>query len=485
MKDTIDVGAIGTFGLPNGCTQSAFYSGKFLGNKSLDLNANEIKVFPNTVLFAVKREIVNNEPSLVFTKYTFAKEKNSNRGGTFIGSCICFYNSYASANQIYSLLNELHLSLTENENNILNSVLQVSHSKDLKVKLPKDFEKLQQNLKPFEPVDSFGRNINPHKNFIVYSDDNGADKIVAFFENCIAYFQDNETVYFTNDREIAEFVREKNLLKIESYSEFKKEIDAIQLQREEDIKRQEILRIEELRRLEFLKKEEERKIQEQKSSDEQKRSESEQEKRFVSKRSIPNQQKIKYDDHKNLIIDYNRLLDLYTGLTQRNAAASLYSDKQKTSHSSKSKGSKSRKILFYIVIPFVCFLLLISNVYFLFFQEPKIEFKEKNIITEKPIVKKDSLNPLPNNELSQPEKKALFKNSIKDKKISELVQIIFKNNPTEIATIYGFQKHSYQENLYELNKTYFKIEKDTICINDTIDKIPSFKRNPDNQLKTK
>jgi hypothetical protein len=69
----------------------------------------------------------------------------------------------------------------------------------------------------------------------------------------------------------------------------------------------------------------------------------------------------------------------------------------------------------------------------------------------------------------------LFQNSIKGKKIGELVNIIFENNPTEILKVYSYQKDLYQNNLYKLNEKHFKIGNDTICINDSISKIPSFK----------
>ena len=485
MKDKIDIGAIGTFGLPNGCTQSGFYNGKIkTHNKSLDLNANAIKIFPNTILYVLRREIITNEPSIIFGKYSFAKEKNSNRGGTFIGSFISFYNCFANPNQTYSLLNEFHTNLIENENNILNSILQVSHSKDLQVKLPRDFEKLNENLKSLNLTEFFSRNISQNQNFAVYAEETTEDKIVKFFQNCIDFFPNSETIYFTQNKEIAEFVNEKSLLRIIRFSDFENEITSIKIKKIEEQKKLEEQKKEEQRkeeeqiRIEEQKKEEQRKIEEQKRKDLVERN------RFFSKRNPQNNKHTLFDDYRKLVNDFNKLLDLHRELekkndfldrTQNNSIVnqefSNRNDFTEVKHNSKNK-----KIFFYIIIPILCFSLLLSNLYLYFFQKPKIEYLQT--VTEISSTNNEnisSLNPIPNSEISQNDKKILFQKTIKGKKIGEIVNIIFESNPTEISKIYSFQKKDYQNNLFKFNEKYFKIENDTICINDSIVKIPSFK----------
>lgn len=148
-----------------------------------------------------------------------------------------------------------------------------------------------------------------------------------------------------------------------------------------------------------------------------------------------------------------------------------------TDHSKENKAnSKNKKMLFYIIIPFLCFLFLLSNIYLFYFQEPKIEYIQSSVEnTNSNETEIGGLNPIPNGELSQIEKKIIFKNPIKGKKISEIVNLIFENNPTEISKIYSFQKKNYQNNLFKSNEKDFKIENDTICIKDSISKIPSYK----------
>lgn len=318
MKDKIDIGTIGTFGLPNGCTQSGFYNGKLkTHNKPIDLNPNAIKIFPNTILFVLKREIISNEPSMIFGKYSFAKERNSNRGGTFVGSLISFYNCFANPNQIYSLLNEFHTDLIENENNILNSILQVKHSSELQVILPKDFEKLNENLNLLNGTEFFSNNVSQNQNFVVYSEETTEDKIVKFFQNCIDFFPHSETLYFTQSREIAEFVNEKRLLKIQSFNDFEKEIENIKIKKVEEQKRLEEQRREEQRKIEEQKRREEQKREEQRRIDEQIRKDLEERNRIFSKRNVSNNHHINFDIYKRLINDYNKLLDWYKDLEKK------------------------------------------------------------------------------------------------------------------------------------------------------------------------
>lgn len=485
MKDKIDIGAIGTFGLPNGCTQSGFYNGKIkTHNKSLDLNANAIKIFPNTILYVLRREIITNEPSIIFGKYSFAKEKNSNRGGTFIGSFISFYNCFANPNQTYSLLNEFHTNLIENETNILNSILQVSHSKDLQVKLPKDFEKLNENLNSLNVTEFFSRNISPNQNFAVYSEETTEDKIVKFFQNCIDFFPNSETIYFTQNKEIAEFVNEKSLLRIIRFSDFENEIANIKIKKIEEQKRLEEQRKEEQRKEKEQRRIEEQKNEEQRKIEEQKRKDLVERNRFYSKRNLQNNKHTLFDDYRKLVNDFNKLLDLHKELEKKNDFLDITQNNsiinQQFSNRNDFKevkhNSKNKKMFFYLIIPILCFSLLLSNVYLYFFQKPKIEYQQT--VTETSSTNNEhinSLNPIPNNEISQNDKKILFQKTIKGKKIGEIVNIIFESNPTEISKIYSFQKKDYQNNLFKVNEKYFKIKNDTICINDSIIKIPSFK----------
>ncbi len=475
MKDKIDVGAIGTFGLPNGCTQSGFYNGKIkTHNKSLDLNANAIKIFPNTILYVLRREIITNELSLIFGKYSFAKEKNSNRGGTFVGSFISFYNCISNANHICSLLNEFHTNLIKNENNILNSILQVSHSKDFQVTLPKDFEKLNENILPLDVLEFISSTISTNQNFVVYCEEATEDKIVNFFQNCSAFFPNCETIYFTHSKEIATFVKEKGLLKIIHFSDFEYEITNIKIKKTE-----------EQNRAEEQRKQVQIKQKEQAKTETSKKKHLIENNNFFSKRNPQNNNIHNLVEHnKQLVTDFNKLLTLYKDLEKKFFFSNPISNnsfiKQQAESTNDFKkvmqNSSSKKMLFYIAIPIFCFSLLLSNLFLVFFQKPKIEYVQnlKKVLNNDTIQFK-SLDPISNRALQQAEEKIVFQKIIKGKKIGEIVNLIFKNNPSEISKLFLFQKINYQNNLFKVNKKLFKIENDTVCVNGNGFKLPTFK----------
>ncbi|MGS0748630.1 hypothetical protein [Halpernia sp. GG3] len=85
MKDPIYLLAFGTFGNPNGFRQSPFIAEDpqfFKSIKTFDLNTNSIKLFPGNTLYAIRKEIVNGLKTVAYTIYTYAKEQDSDRGGT-------------------------------------------------------------------------------------------------------------------------------------------------------------------------------------------------------------------------------------------------------------------------------------------------------------------------------------------------------------------------------------------------------------------
>ena len=111
MTQNIYLIAFGTFGNPYGFRQSFIKFGNENVAKSIktfDLNTNAIKLFQNTIMYSIRKEIANGLSSIAYSKYTFAKEQNSDRGGTFIGASIFFTNEIARENLTINKLNEFH-----------------------------------------------------------------------------------------------------------------------------------------------------------------------------------------------------------------------------------------------------------------------------------------------------------------------------------------------------------------------------------------
>lgn len=434
MKYTnFDIGVFGTFGQPNGFNQASFYNGKFDKSKSLDLNSNAIKIFPNATVFAIKREIVNNEPCLIYAIYTFATEKNSSRGGTFVGSCISFYNSYTNSNQVFAMLTELHKLLITNPNNIQNATIKVEKARNFEVKIPRDFDKLNLNLEPLGSKNFFGKELHANNNFFVFDSNNSEDRIVRFFQNCTELFLNSETIYYSQNKEVAQFVHEKGLLKISTYDDFESAVEMAKIKK--------------------------------KQTEHQKNNQNTIKRQQQNNKISKNQKPEITTKTNNSNIEHKKVEEL-----QNVSENNLEEPKPKTKNYYK-------KGFFYIILPILCTLLICSNIYFAFFKTPKIvEVPVVQDTISNNIATKYELNPITNTFLTPKDKSILFKNKFKDKSISEIIDLIYKNNPTEISNIYNTQKKEYQNNLFELNKTYFKIVTDTICLNDSIEKIPSFKR---------
>ena len=153
MATNINLIAFGTFGNPNGFKQTFFIGNKELSKavKTFDLNTNAIKLFANSKLYSIRKEYVSGYNTIAYSLYTYAKEQNSDRSGTFIGSSILYVNKIAEEQITVNQLNEFHEYLIQK--NVSNDAISVNHSDNLTVLKPKDFDKIQFNLRPLENVD--------------------------------------------------------------------------------------------------------------------------------------------------------------------------------------------------------------------------------------------------------------------------------------------------------------------------------------------
>ncbi|OHT45669.1 hypothetical protein [Flavobacterium tructae] len=221
MTQNIYLLAFGTFGNPYGFRQTFFKMGNENVAKSIktfDLNTNAIKLFENSSLYAIRKESANGLNSISYSKYSFAKEKNSDRGGTFIGASILFTNEIAEENVTINKLNEFHKILVSK--NIEDKTLMVNHSDNFTVDLPQDYDKLSYNLKSFNEPSSF---YVSNSNLVVYSKIN-IDKLQHNFKKSLELLNRFDTIFFTDNEEIANFSHSKGLYRTTNEEGFDNEI---------------------------------------------------------------------------------------------------------------------------------------------------------------------------------------------------------------------------------------------------------------------
>lgn len=210
MATNINLIAFGTFGNPNGFKQTFFIGDKELSKavKTFDLNTNAIKLFANSKLYSIRKEYVSGLNTIAYSLYTYAKEQNSDRSGTFIGSSILYVNKIAEEQITINQLNEFHEYLIVK--NVSNGAISVNHSDNLAVLKPKDFDKIQYHLRPLENVDV---SITTNKSLVVFC--KTTDEFLSqFFKKSIDLLNVYDTIFFTESREIAEFVNQKGIFKL-------------------------------------------------------------------------------------------------------------------------------------------------------------------------------------------------------------------------------------------------------------------------------
>jgi len=203
----IDIIVFGTFGSPIGFQQNSKGKNKY---RTFDLNTNAIKIYPNSVLYSIRNEINVGPSVLSYSIYSYAKEKNSDRSGTFIGSSLSFNNSIPSEIQILDVLNDFHRLLINDKNNIDESVIQVNSVNELKILVnQKKLELLTENQIPIVEIS----NTNTNKDLVVYID-NDFNTLSLLLSESKKLLNLYNTIYFTNSSEIAKFVQEKRIFKI-------------------------------------------------------------------------------------------------------------------------------------------------------------------------------------------------------------------------------------------------------------------------------
>lgn len=224
MDSTYFFSAFGTFGNPNGFRQSFFLGGnRAIINeiRTFDLKTDAIKLFPQSSIYSIRKDYAGGQNLISYSIYTFAKEQNSDRGGTFIGSSLIFIDKVASESLIINALNDFQRSLEDN--NLSDGIIMVNHSDKFSIHEPKDFDKIGFNVRE---IDDLNFTKTSQNYLVVYCETNPA-KLQDFFHKSLELLNTYDVIYFTQSHEIGEFVRQKGIFRIVDSNGFKKEIEKI------------------------------------------------------------------------------------------------------------------------------------------------------------------------------------------------------------------------------------------------------------------
>ncbi len=514
MNRNINLIAFGTFGNPYGFRQTFFIGDSESPKKikSFDLNTVAIKLFPKSRLYSIRKETFNNKNIIAYSIYDFANEPNSTRGGTFIGSSILFINQIAEENITINCLNDFHNNLKNK--NVQNDTIIVNHSDKFSVSKPKNIDEINFHLREINNL-NFVQNSN--KQLVVYCETN-PHKLQTLFKKAIDLLNVYDTIYFTESKEVAEFVHQKNIFQLVQKDGFETEIQKLAEERlqkiqnsideftrekqklEEDKKRLIDEYRSQIEQNERQHQENQRRIEEAKNEQNNitqryevySRKIDEAIRRLQSGEKLDNVRQLHNENKRNFIDSINRQQkpNFLNSITNPNARTNLRIEqpttqpKQRDYHNERLIEVQARKIgLFKVIIVVLLFLWAATFVYFLFFDKPEKE--ETNIYEPKKKVSKtfeptpnQELSPKPNDELNEADYKTVADEIRPNTAVNEIVEIIFSKNPTDIKKHYDQQKDSYAKLLFQKNKGCFKESKGTMYfVKDTLKHIPSYRGN--------
>jgi len=501
--------AFATFGHPNDFRQTPFkYGNPEIAKqvKVFDLS-NAIKVFPNSTIYSIRKEIIGNSKLISYSIYSFAQEQASKRDGTFIGSSIILENKITNEEYVINCLNEFHQKLTEN--NLNKGILKVNHSKDfIPITKLSDFEKIKNPEKEITDL-NFNNNNN---NLVVYCDTTNV-KLASLFNKSIDLLNVYDTIYFTDSKEVGEFVHQKGIFKLIQNVGDKKDFDREINDLKEDRKRKREQSISEFEReVQRINEAKKQTIQEFKIQVEQsERTHLENERKLKESKGDIHKIELFHDEFlnktKNLIQQlkhHNGKLDEVKQIHNSNKILfnNTISDLKKPTYTTaiskpKPKGKlnieqpiqysniqqeqtkfgikaelKKNKIDFFKITTLILSVLLISTWVYLFFGG-----SENSEYTEDQYNPKSNQFMEPNSKLSKKDCKIVSTKINYEYKLDTIVDIIFKLNPNDIQSTYEKYREKYSTLLYNKNENCFEIiDNDTVFKKDSIKNIPSFKK---------
>lgn len=517
MSQQICFIAFGTFGNPNGFKQTFFIGGNADIAKSIktfDLKTDAIQLFPKSKIYAVRKELINGNKAISYSLYTYAKEQNSDRGGTFIGSAILYLNNIAEESNTLACLNEFHEKLISK--NVQNDVISVNHSDQFIVSKPSQYERLPSSVKEIEDL-NFNQSTN--KNLVVYSDTSSA-KLQQLFKQALPLLDVYDTIYFTSGKEVAEFVHQKSLFQLVQIDGFEQEISKLQDDRKQRVQALVTEYETEKAKLEEDKKRVLAELKEQITANEKihsvnktKLDESKQEFNVVTQKYEGYEKKIteaigqlvsgKKPEMVRRILTENKRIFIESINEQKQPVFINNIPKPKaikteitpgfqpeistpepvqTSH--RHKKYKEYRLDRFKIASFVLLLLWMGTLgYFLFFAQKEVILTEapKPVIQtpqilppEKPAI--PELNPKPNGKLSETALRIVLRHIKPHASADSVVKVIFDNNAGEVKRYYATQKESYKKYLIEHNEEFFEKKDSTFYLNnDTLAVIPNYR----------
>ena len=525
MTHSINLIAFGTFGNPNGFKQTFFIGNQSFAKhvKTFDLNTNAIKLFSNSKVYAIRKEQASGFNSVSYSLYTYAKEQNSERSGTFIGSSILYTNKIAKEEITLTQLNEFHNQLINL--NVSNDTISVIHSKNFSVVLPKDFDTIESNLREIQNL-----------NFTQFSDkfllvfcNIKENSLNIFFEKSIDLLNVYDTIYFTDSKEVVEFVHQKGIFKVIQNAgdkrEFEREINNLfeerKRKRDNSISEfeKELQRIKDDKNINI--QEFQSKLNEYKEIHQENFRKLEDSNRDIHKIAhfyddflaktyvLINQLKndnrkideVKQSHNENKFQFINSLDELkktptyITSISKPKAKSNLnasHPQQNSENFSSQKNNIKSNSVasnninIYKIATLILTLLLFAALVYIIFFkaslelesiqnQEQAQSSEQEKFPIPNKINNQQDLTPPPNAYLTEKEYRILAKKLPYNTRIESIVNIIFDRNPIMIKSNYTGQESVYAKRLLELNKKCFEEkEGSNIFTNDTIRVIPTY-----------
>lgn len=222
MNSHIGLGIFGTFGEPFGFQQAFYYGAQY--RNSLDLDEKEIEFYPGADLYAVRREVVDGVHFICICIYSYAQELNTDRLGTFLGSCMVLQDGFTEAEYAAKVLQSLHDDLMTNEHNVLESVIQVEKASDIIIREPAEFVAVQANVIPLNKTPFYSAFADTSKKILVLpsakSFGNKETEVFEFLDEALKHYGDTGTIYFSFDRNVYDFVRSAGKIEIMEWDEY-------------------------------------------------------------------------------------------------------------------------------------------------------------------------------------------------------------------------------------------------------------------------
>ena len=499
MNVNLGLFTFGTFGNPNGYKHSLSYGKKEAISvcNTFDLNTNAIKLFEGTNLFSIKKGVFNNRQSLVFTIYTHALESNSNREGTFIGCSMIFIEECIEVPSIMKMLFE-YLTVLK-ELNTTNSRFKVNHSDEFilpNFRFPKNI-----NTQSFSKIPKIDTSINDSK-LLIYCEINNVKKL---WNDSIYLLNKYTEIFFTQSPDVTKYVQQKGLYQTINHNENQPnilfEIDKIKAEKNN-------------RNLEFLKSIESKKtasitkLKELQNSLSSTVKVKEREKSNITSdlqqiynveqkinqliRSFDTKindlvhafksKKILFDElqeqERKIQNEFQHELLEYRKFAQNSESKPRQFEspihqktnvKVKTHKQDVQTDNKEFGINIFEIVSIVLAVLLIGSwVFFLFFQEPEIEYRNSPYSNQ---TEMENGNPI--GQLKGVDAQKVNQELMINMTIDDVINIIFELNPNDVKKHFSSKRQEYLQFLIDANPNSFEKENNSyILILDSLGKRP-------------